>query len=230
VTDPARDAPAGDAPARNAAGGGGPPTVSEPRERAAAALRRLGHALVGHECDPALLERIAVEADRIAADVEAMTRRSRPIALMKRQMWEIRPPDGGPMSHFPECVVSGAANPMGIAMQVRREGETAVADIRLGAAFEGAPERAHGGVVAAIHDDMMGYVLSLLMTPAYTGWMTVRYRAPVPIGVALTVRGRLVERSGRKLTMASVMHHGDALLSEAEALFIAVPPERFREG
>jgi acyl-coenzyme A thioesterase PaaI-like protein len=131
------------------------------------------------------------------------------------------------MSHFPECFVSGAANPMGVAIQVRREGEEAVADLTLGAAFEGAPQRAHGGIIAAVFDDIMGYVLSLLRTPAYTGRLTVNYRAPVQMGVELTARARLVERTGRKLRMTSELTHEGIVVGDAEGLFVAIPPERF---
>jgi acyl-coenzyme A thioesterase PaaI-like protein len=206
-----------------------PPTpraILDARERAAAALRRLGHAVVGHECDPALLEQVAIRADRIAAEVELGTPRSRPIADLKRRLWETPPPDGGAMSHFDECVVSGKANPMGIAIEVRREGEEAIADVTLGAAFEGAPKRAHGGTVAAIFDDVMGYVLMLHRTPAYTGRLTVHYRAPVPMGEPLTFRAWLVERTGRKLTIAAEACAGGERLCEADGLFVAIPPER----
>lgn len=196
------------------------------REAAAAALRRLGHAVVGHDCDPALLERIAAAAERIAADVEGGTPRSRPIESMKRRLWESPPPDGGPMSHFAECVVSGEANPMGIAIQPRRVGDEVVADFNLGAAFEGAPRRAHGGVVAAIFDDIMGYVLVLERTPAYTGQMTVDYLAPVPIGVDLQARAWMEARDGRKLRMRAEMTQDGAVIGRSTGLFIAIPPER----
>jgi acyl-coenzyme A thioesterase PaaI-like protein len=200
--------------------------VDASRIRAATALRRLGHALVGHEADPDLLERIAELADRTAATVEEGTRRSRPIEAIKRRLWESPPPDGGPMGHFPECVVSGQGNPMGIALSVRRVGDEALATVSLGPAFEGAPGRAHGGVVAAVFDDVMGYVLQLTRTPAYTGRLTVSYRAPVPLGRDLHVRGWLVHRSGRKLTINAEMSDNGELISEAEGLFIAIPPER----
>jgi len=207
------------------------PIDADPRDRAAAAMRRLGHAVVGHDADPALLDRIAELADRTAATVEEGQPRSRPIDSIKRRLWEDAPADGAQMSHFPECVVSGTANPMGIAIQVRREGAQAVADFNLGSAFEGAPQRAHGGVVAAIFDDVMGYVLVLERTPAFTGRLTVHYRAPVPMGVDMSVRGWLESRSGRKLLMRAEMRLADdpahPVICEADGLFIAIPPERF---
>ena len=196
------------------------------RVRAAGALRRLGHALVGHAADRDLLERIAELADRTVEVVEQGEPRSRPIDAMKRSLWDAPPTDGGRMTHFPECVVSGHANPMGVAIHVHREGEEAVATLNLGPAFEGAPERAHGGVVAAVFDDVMGYVLQLHRTPAFTGRLTVSYRAPTPLGRDLHVRAHLVDRSGRKLTIRSTMTDGETTVADAEGLFIAIPPER----
>lgn len=204
--------------------------VAQARDRAAAALRRLGHAVVGHDADAALLERVAEAANSVAATVEQGEQRRRPIESIKRRLWEDPPVDGAPMSHFAECVVSGAANPMGIAIKVRRDGDDAVADFNLGAAFEGAPRRAHGGIVAAIFDDVMGYVLVVHRTPAFTGRLSVSYRAPVPMGEDMTVRARLERRDGRKLFMTATMTlTSDAakpVICEAEGLFIAIPPER----
>ena len=202
--------------------------TADARDRAAAALRRLGHAVVGHDADEALLERVAEAANSTAATVEQGRARSRPIDVIKRRLWEDAPVEGSPMSHFAECVVSGTANPMGIGIKVRREGDAAVADFNLGPAFEGAPRRAHGGIVAAIFDDVMGYVLVVHRTPAFTGRLTVNYRAPVPMGQDMTVRARLERREGRKLFMTAQMTltAERTPLCDAEGLFIAIPPER----
>ncbi len=205
-------------------------TTDQARVRAAAALRRLGHALVGHAADADLLERIADLADRTAATVEQGEPRRRPVEAIKRALWEAPPAEGGVLTHFAECVVSGAANPMGVAIRVHREGEEAVAVVNLGPAFEGAPDRAHGGVVAAVFDDVLGYVLQLFRVPAYTGRLTVTYRRPTPLGTDLVVRAHLVARDGRKLTIAGTMTDGEALVADAEGLFIAIPPERIGMG
>jgi acyl-coenzyme A thioesterase PaaI-like protein len=116
---------------------------------------------------------------------------------------------------------------MGVAIKVHREGAEAVAKVTLGPAFEGAPGRAHGGVVAAIFDDAMGFVLSMERTPAYTGRLTVSYLAPTPVGEELEFRARLRDRTGRKLFIDGTAYHGSARVAEAEGLFIVIPPERF---
>lgn len=200
--------------------------TAEARDRAGTALRRLGHALVGHDTDVELLERIARSAEEAAAEVEGGPRRSRPIEAIKRRLWEAPPADGGRMEHFPECVVSGLANPLGVALTVHREGDQVAAVVNLGAAFEGVPQRAHGGIVAAVFDDVMGYVLQLSRTPAYTGRLTVNYRAPVPLGTDLEVRGWEEYREGRKLYLRAVMTREGVAIGDAEGLFVAVPPER----
>ena len=201
--------------------------ASDARLAAADALRRLGHALVGHEVDDATFA--AIEAwvlDQLPA-IDAGATRARPVDDMKRRLFDDPPGDGESMDHFPDCVVSGKANPMGIAIDVHREGDDAVARVELGAAFEGAPGRAHGGVVAAVFDDTMGFVLSMERTPAFTGQLTVTYRAPTPVGEELEFRCRLAARDGRKLRIAGEARHGADIVAEAEGLFIAIPIERF---
>ena len=194
-----------------------------PRIRAASALRELGHALVGHDVDETVLDEIATFAERTARSVVTGTSRHRPVEAMKAELWADPPPDGGTLRHFPDCVVSGPANPMGIAIDVRRDGDEVVAEVALGAAFEGAPGRAHGGVTAAVFDDVMGYVLQVHRTPAYTGRLEVTYRAPVPIGPPLVIRAGRVGRDGRKLWIqARMTTTDDQLLGEAQGLFITV--------
>jgi acyl-coenzyme A thioesterase PaaI-like protein len=224
--------PVGD-PARDPAPGADPALapLSPARLEAAAALRRLGHAVVGHEVTEDVLRRVASSAQDLLAAVESSPPRRRPATGMSRNLFTAPPPEGGARgSHFPDCIVTGPANPMGLAARTVRDGEDAVVYGTLGAAFEGAPDRAHGGVVAAMFDEAFGFVLSIQCTPAFTGRLTVRYRAPVPMGVELEFRARLTRRDGRKLYMTGQARHDDTVLADAEALFVAVDPELFAAG
>jgi acyl-coenzyme A thioesterase PaaI-like protein len=202
------------------------PSDAPARARAAAALRRLGHALMGHDAEPVLLERVARAAEGVAADLEAGPARQRDVAELKRRMFEVEVPDGAPVVHFDECFVSGPWNPLGIAIEVHREGDEAVADVVLGPAFEGAPGRSHGGIVAAIFDDVLGYLLTLHGVPAFTGELTVRYHAPTPIGQPFTVRTRLTGRDGRKLHTAGEAVADAVTVASASATFVTIerPP------
>jgi acyl-coenzyme A thioesterase PaaI-like protein len=192
------------------------------RFRSADALRRLGHAIVGHHVDAAVLDDIAATAHAWLAVLDQAPPRSRPVDDMKRRSYVDA--DRDDLDHFPDCVVSGQANPMGIAIRPHREGDEAVARVTLGAAFEGAPGRAHGGVVAAVFDDVMGMVLRVIATPAYTGEITVRYLAPTPVGTELEFRARLTSRAGRKLFMEAeaVDVAASQKVAGAKATFIEV--------
>ncbi|HET9772820.1 MAG TPA: PaaI family thioesterase [Acidimicrobiia bacterium] len=204
-----------------------PMKVSGARIEAAEALRRLGNALVGHHVEDDYLHEMAKIADGMLREVIAGERRERPVDNMKRYVWGLSPGEGDRIDHFPDCIVSGAANPMGLGMSLWRDGDEALARVRLGHAFEGAPGRAHGGIVASIFDDVMGIVLTIHSTPAFTARLTVSYLAPAPIGVELEFRARLTSREGRKLCMAAEATHKGTLIAEAEGVFIALPPERF---
>ena len=183
---------------------------------------------MAHEADAGLLDRVAEAAHRVAADLEQQPPRQRDLLELKRRMFDVPVDDGQPVSHFDECFVSGGQNPMGIAMTVRREGDDMVADVHLGAAFEGAPGRSHGGIVAAIFDDIQGYLLTLIQQPGFTGRMEVNYLAATPIDQELEFRARVVERDGRKIHTEAEAYAREALVARSTAVFIAVDTSRIK--
>jgi acyl-coenzyme A thioesterase PaaI-like protein len=204
--------------------------TSPARLEMAAAMRRLGNALVAHHIDDALLTKITEEVGQLTEVVEQAPERPHAFVEMAGQLFNRPAPEGVEAqrgSAFPDCIVSGQANPMGIAARLWRDGDEAVLQTTLGAAFEGAPGRAHGGIVASLIDETMGLVLSIIATPAFTGRLTVTYRGPTPLGEPLEVRARLTEHVGRKLTITAELRAAPTLRAEAEALFIAVEIDRF---
>ena len=210
--------------------------VTPARIQAAELLRRLGHAMVGHDASDEVFVELCEAIGPFVARIQASPARDRSLmsvaGMAGSSLFGEPPGDGERLSHFPDCVVSGAANPMGTAIAVRREADDAVAEVVLGAAFEGAPGRAHGGVVAAIFDDVMGYQLSILKGPAFTGRIEITSRAPTPIEAPLVFRARVDAREERKLHMSASAHAdgGRVLIAEATATFIIIPLERFVPG
>ena len=197
------------------------------RVRAATALRRLGHAIVSHDVPASVFESIAAGVESWLPAVESAPGRSRSIETMKQHAFD-RPPEGSKIGTFPDCVVSGDANPMGLDIQFFREGDEAVSHAVLGPAFEGAPNRAHGGVVAAVFDDLMGFVLTINESPAYTAELTVRYKRPTPVGEEIEFRARLVDRKGRRLQIeAEATDAAGTKIATAAGLFITIPREGF---
>jgi acyl-coenzyme A thioesterase PaaI-like protein len=203
-----------------------PVAATESRISCATAMRELGHSMVGHSVPDDVLDRITEFVRDVLPEVESNAPRSRPTDDMKRRLFDNAPNDGEGMEHYPDCVVSGPANPMGIAISCHREGDDAVAKVSFGRAFEGAPGRAHGGMVAAVFDDVMGFVLSMLQTPAFTGRLTISYLAPTPLDRGLEFRARLREREGRKLWIEGEATSDGDRFAEGEGLFITVPASR----
>lgn len=197
--------------------------ASESRLAAAGALRRLGHAIVSHDAGDPFFDGVVEAIENVLPQIEASAPRRRLPENMKRGLFEGPPPDGERIDHFPDCVISGYANPLGVAIVVHRQGDEAVARVTLGPGFEGAPGRAHGGVVAGIFDDVLGNVLTIIEQPAFTAELTVRYLSPTPLGVELEYRGRLVRRDGRKLWIEGECRDPEgALVASASGLFIAI--------
>jgi acyl-coenzyme A thioesterase PaaI-like protein len=200
------------------------PGRAELRRTAAQALRRLAHGLVAHEPDDAALAGVAADAARLAECVEGAPRRRRGDDVVELLPLLTDPARDDFSSVLGERPVSGAANPTAADVIFRRDGDEIVAEVRFGPAFEGAPGRVHGGMVAAVFDDVTGGALALARAPAYTARLSVDYLAPVPVDVPVEFRTRLERRDGRKLHVTCVARHGTEVVARAEALFIAMPP------
>lgn len=196
------------------------------RARAGRAIRDIGHAVLGHQVDDALLDELSAQLEALTARLTAGPARSRePDTFQRNDDWGA--PDQIELTGFDDRPVSGRSSPLGLEPVIRREGDEIVAEVTLHSAHEGAPGRSHGGVVAALFDDIYGFVLSLTRTPAFTGELTIRYEAGTPLHVPLTCRVRLADRDGRKLYMTGelVTPEGQVCV-RSRSTFIAIDTSR----
>ena len=205
-----------------------PDDVAEARAGAGRALRDIGHALVGHHSSIDLLDEITTTLDDLAHRLGEGSSRTRGEGRTDGDVGE-PPPDGSGMTSYDERPISGRSSPWGLDIEVRRDGEEVVAAFTLRAAHEGAPGRSHGGIVAALFDDVYGFVLQMRAEVAFTGELWLRYEVGVPIGEPLSCRVRLDRQDGRKLYMTgelSVVATGQ-VLTRSTATFIAIDPSQF---
>lgn len=196
------------------------------RARAGTALRDLGHAFIGRHATLSQIHQLTEALDDITSQLWPRPERTR-----ADHPFSERFDDGFPQGRFDhgydDRPVSGTASPWGLDLEMHRFGDEIEALVTLRAAHEGAPGRSHGGVVAALFDDVFGFILGVIGEPAFTGELSVRYLAPVPIGEPLACRVRLERRDGRKLHMTgelTAVATGD-VVTTATALFIAVEPD-----
>ena len=202
-----------------------PDRAADARAWAGKSIRDLGHALVGHHADIELIDRISTTLDALVEELQAGAPRSRPGRTEGE--WAAEPVDGEEITSYDERPVSGRSSPWGLDIRVHRDGDDIVAALTLRAAHEGAPGRSHGGIVAALFDDVYGFVLNIVGEAAFTGELGLRYEAGVPIGVPLECRVRMAERHGRKLLMTGELCHDGAVLVRSTATFITIPREAF---
>lgn len=196
------------------------------RARFGKALRDLGHSFAGHHADPELLNSVASNLEEIAAQLDTgAIRRRDPSTFGDHRSYSY---DEGPIGEtYPDRPISGNASPWGLDTEIHREGDDIVAYVTLRAAHEGAPGRSHGGVVSALFDDIFGFVQGVVGITAFTGQLTITYRAGTPLHTRLACRVRAGEQNGRKVIMTgelTVVETGQ-LVAEAHSVFITVDRE-----
>lgn len=181
-------------------------------------LRRGMHLLVGRDPSKAELNEFTEQLRTVFDQLGASLPRER--SAMTGQQEMVVPAEGETLADSLDRPVSGAGNPFSVPMTMTREGDTVVSTVTLEGGFEGAPGRSHGGVVAAIFDDLFGSVPMLNGKIAFTASLTVEYVAPSPVREPVTFRGWVDRIDGKKIFIAGDAHHGDTLVSRANALFI----------
>ncbi|HEY5438861.1 MAG TPA: PaaI family thioesterase [Acidimicrobiales bacterium] len=199
-------------------------TNDERRIAAASKMRQLGHAFVGTALTDEQLDAVTTRLDELITDVVQGERRERTFSRDRMVEFMLTLPteeQSGTQQMFGDSIVAGWANPMGLAARLWREGDVAVMKVTLGNGFEGAPGRAHGGVVAALLDEVMGFMNAIHGTMAFTAQLDITYHAPTPVGEPIIARAWLERSDGRKRYVVGELHADDVLIASAKGLFIA---------
>jgi acyl-coenzyme A thioesterase PaaI-like protein len=161
------------------------------------------------------LERAAEAAAAFADRLDALPQRTR--------SWEVSEAGLLPRDFVAYSPVSGLSNPMSPTVRLRvEEGDEGdvviVGDVTFGPAYEGPPGHCHGGWIAAMFDEALGFAQ---LAPGFTAYLHVNYRRPTPLNTRVDIRAWVDNVDGRKRLVKGECRHGDTLLADAEGLFIA---------
>jgi len=164
---------------------------------------------------------VSDQGDALPADAIAPTRT------------DSTPPAGTSLgNHYDGCFACGSAHVDGLHLTARAgEGIEVVSRVEITGAHQGAPGLAHGGLVATVMDETLGFVLWMLGVPGVTAKLEVSYRKPVPIQRTVATRALCTGVAGRKVYGYAEMHLDDLegpLVAEASGLFVVVGEEHFR--
>ena len=116
----------------------------------------------------------------------------------------------------------GMRNPVAPPLRVTGDdtGSTACR-MTLGAGYEGPPGHVHGGIIAAVLDQVLGSVPAHLGLPGMTAYLNTTYRRPTPLGAQLHCRGWVERVDGWKVyARGEIRDAQDEVTAEAEALFV----------
>jgi uncharacterized protein (TIGR00369 family) len=125
------------------------------------------------------------------------------------------------------CFACGLTNPVGLQLSFYEISDSEVqASYTAPDHFEGYPGVLHGGIVAALLDEVGGHVVMIGDHNHFmmTARLEVKYRQPTPTGTPLTVYGKLTKRRGRLATALAELRLPDGTVTaEAELTLADVP-------
>jgi len=131
------------------------------------------------------------------------------------------------------CFVCGLQNPVGLKMAFYNDPETGrvQADLIVPDEYQGYPGVVHGGIVAAILDEVSGRAVMMggsdenLMA---TLKMSIRYRRPTPTETPLTAVGWVEHMSGIGARVAGEIRLPDGTITADCESILTTVPEEFR--
>src|SRR5262249_38734463 len=105
-------------------------------------------------------------------------------------------------------------------LSVWRDDSRAWGTIRFDRAYEGPPGHVHGGYVAAVFDQFLGFAQCIAGGAGVTGKLELRYVRPTRLRADLTLEAEIKERVGRLTYVSGKMRDGDVITAKAKAMFV----------
>jgi uncharacterized protein (TIGR00369 family) len=99
---------------------------------------------------------------------------------------------------YQSCFGCGRDNPVGLKLVFTWDGELARAGFTPHAAYQGWPGLVHGGIMACLLDEGMGYAALFAVGRCVTAKMDIRLKRPAIVGIPLVITAS-VRRKSRKL-------------------------------
>jgi len=123
------------------------------------------------------------------------------------------------------CFACGGTNPIGMRLHIELGDGMARTTWVVGEDYVGWSDKAHGGIIATLLDEVMAWAPSSFDSWAVTAEMSVRYRSPATPGEELRAEGRVVERRRRIYEVRGEVRGGDGrLVAEGSGRYLGASP------
>jgi acyl-coenzyme A thioesterase PaaI-like protein len=191
------------------------------RRRFADALRGVASEVVSRDAPEELFREAVVAAEALAARMSVAAGPTHERTRDDEGSPGIES-SSGPSAALQDCSpVTGKHNPIAPPLRIHKENESGVtASIVFSDALEGAPGVAHGGIVAAAFDELLGLTQPPGRKADRSSTLKVRYRTPCPLHAELSMKSMVKKMDGQKTSVRGTLHAGDRLVADAEAIFI----------
>jgi uncharacterized protein (TIGR00369 family) len=122
------------------------------------------------------------------------------------------------------CFICGANNPIGLKTRPSRDEAAGRAwlSVVIPQEFQGWAGVAHGGIIAALLDEVCAYAVMGVSKQIVTAELTIRYLKPVPLGQEVNVTAQLRERVRRSLNVDAQLTCDGETLARAEARMVVL--------
>jgi acyl-coenzyme A thioesterase PaaI-like protein len=131
-------------------------------------------------------------------------------------------------AHTADCFGCGDNNASGFHLVVWRAGDEIHTDFAFDERYMGGPGLAHGGAIAGVCDELLGFTVWLIGAPAVTRALTIDYLAPVPLREIHRITAKVDMEKGRAIHVsAKGVSSGGKLSFTASGIYVRVPFEHF---
>ncbi len=123
-------------------------------------------------------------------------------------------------SVMPYSPISGRRNPLAPPIKLWRDGKNIRGEAIFGPSYAGPPNSVHGGVIAAVFDEVLAMANVISGEAGFTGTLKIRYHAKTPLDTPIELFAENVRRDGRKQLCQGEMRVDGKVTASAEGLFI----------
>jgi acyl-coenzyme A thioesterase PaaI-like protein len=123
-------------------------------------------------------------------------------------------------SVMPYSPISGKRNPVAPPLRMWRDGNEVRGEVTFSPTYAGPPNAVHGGIVAAVFDEVLAMANVISGNAGFTGTLTIKYHAQTPLNTPIELWGANLRQDGRKQISRGEMRVDGKVIASAEGLFI----------
>jgi len=121
---------------------------------------------------------------------------------------------------MPYSPVTGKRNPIAPPIRMWKQDNEVCGEAIFSPTYAGPPDSVHGGIIAAVFDEVLSMANVITGNAGFTGTLTIRYHRKTPLNTPIELWGVNVRQDGRKQISRGEMRVNGEVTASAEGLFI----------